>query len=416
MYMAAGYLVEVLSGQSWEGFVQQHIFQPLEMKSSNFDFVQTSREAGDFSHPYRELRDEVKEIPFYAAQAAIAPAGAIVSNVTELSNWMLVHLNQGVYKDTRIISAPQVKLMHTPQMVMPQESQYPEMPYASYALGWRVKPYRGYPMVCHSGGIDGFRSLTTLFPREKIGIVVLSNMGQFNIPEILTYNIFERLLNLDETSWSERYMKEYLSYKEAEKEGKAQSAAQRVVGAAAPSHPLASYTGDFEHPGYGILSVTLEDRQLQGSFNGINILIRHYHYDIFDFVWDIWNEELKASFLTNVKGDIDTLIVPFEPTGNDIVFKRVPDKGMRERAFLEQFVGVYELLEMQFVVFLKDEHTLSLAVPGQPDYELTPYKGNEFLVRGRSSMSVEFQRNASGTVVGIAVTMSDGVFRALKTG
>ena len=99
-----------------------------------------------------------------------------------------------------------------------------------------------------------------------------------------------------------------------------------------------------------------------------------------------------------------------------LVFKRVPDKSMRERAFLEQFVGVYEFLEMQFVVFLKDERTLSLTVPGQPDYELTPYKGNEFLAKGRSGMSVKFQRNASGTVTGIAATMPDGVFRALKKG
>jgi hypothetical protein len=207
-------------------------------------------------------------------------------------------------------------------------------------------------MVCHSGGIDGFRSLTTLFPREEIGMVVLSNMGQFNIPEMLTYHIVERLLNLDETSWSERFMKEHLSSKEAEQEGKAQSAAKRIVGAG-PSHPLESYNGDFEHPGYGMLSVTLAEGQLQGTFNGITIPIRHYHYDIFDVVWEIGNEELKASFLTNVKGDVDTLMVPFEPTGNDIVFKRVPDKRMRERAFLEQFVGVYEFLEMPFVVFLK---------------------------------------------------------------
>jgi len=41
-------------------------------------------------------------------------------------------------------------------------------------------------MVDHGGGIDGFRSLTTLFPRENIGIVVLSNLDQLNIPEILT--------------------------------------------------------------------------------------------------------------------------------------------------------------------------------------------------------------------------------------
>jgi hypothetical protein len=191
--------------------------------------------------------------------------------------------------------------------------------------------------------------------------------------------------------------------------------AKRVVGTR-PSHPLQAYTGDFEHPGYGILSVTLEGDQLRGTFNGIPISIRHYHYDIFEFVWEIWGEDLKASFLSNIRGGIDTLVVPFEPTGNDIIFKRVPGKGMRERAFLEQFVGVYEFLEMPFEVFFKDEHTLSLSVPGQPDYELTPYKENEFLAKGRSGVSFEFQRDASGVVTGVAATMPDGVFRALKKG
>jgi CubicO group peptidase (beta-lactamase class C family) len=376
MYMAAGYLVETLSGQTWEEFVRQNIFQPLEMKSSNFDIVQTSREASDYSHPYKELQDEVKEIPFYGAQAAIGPAGAIVSNITEMSNWVLMHLNRGKYKDTQIVSEQQVQQMHTPQMVIPQMSQYPEMPYASYAMGWVVEPYRGSPMIDHSGGIDGFRSLTTLFPRERLGIVVLSNISQLNIPEILTYHVFERLLHLEETPWSERFMK--------------------------------------EHPGYGILSVTLNEGELQGVFNDIAFPIQHYHYDIFELVLERWEEKMKASFLTNVKGDIDTLIVPFEPTGNDIVFKRVPNKEMRDRTFLEQFVGVYEFMEMQIVVSFKGERTLSVSFPGQPDYELEPYKGTEFLPRGHSGVSIEFQRDVSGVVTGVAATLPYGVFQASK--
>jgi CubicO group peptidase (beta-lactamase class C family) len=249
MYMAAGYLVEMISGQTWEEFVRQNIFQPLEMKNSNFDIVRTAREASDYSHPYKEIQDEIKEIPFYGAQAAIAPAGAIVSTITEMSNWVLMHLNQGKYNGTQIISEHEVQQLHTPQMVRPQVSPYPEMPYASYAMGWVVEPYRGYPNIHHSGGIDGFRSLTTLFPRERIGIVVLSNLGRLNIPEMLTYNVFERLLGLDETPWSERFMKEHLGFKEAEKKGKAQSETKRIAGTG-PSHPLAAYTGDFEHPGY----------------------------------------------------------------------------------------------------------------------------------------------------------------------
>jgi CubicO group peptidase (beta-lactamase class C family) len=417
MYMAAGYLVEVISGQTWEAFVRQHLFQPLEMPRSNFDVVQTSREADDFSHPYTELRDEVKEIPFYAAQAAIAPAGAIVSNIMEMSNWVLLHLNRGKYNGTQIISEAQVNELHAPQMVIPPMSRYPEMPYSSYALGWAVEPYRGYPMIDHSGGIDGFRSLTTLFPREHIGIVVLSNMGRLNIPEILTYNVFERLMGLEETPWHERFMKEHRAFKEAEKQGKAQSAEKRVA-RAGPSHPLEAYTGNYEHPGYGTRSITLKEgaSELHGLFNDIAFPIRHYHYDIFEFVLERWEAEMKASFLTNVRGDIDRLVVPFEPTGNDIVFTRAPDPAMRERAFLEQFAGVYEFMEMQIVVALKGEHALRASFPGQPDYDLEPYRGTEFLARGRSSISIEFQRDASGAVTGATATLPEGVFQAVKKG
>jgi len=160
--------------------------------------------------------------------------------------------------------------------------------------------------------------------------------------------------------------------------------------------------------------VKLNESALQGLFNEMTFPIQHYHYDIFELLLEQWDEKMKISFLTNVKGDIDTLIAPFEPTGSDIVFKRVPNKEMRERAFLEQFVGVYEFLEMELVVSLKEEHTLSVSVPGQPDYELEPYKGTEFLAKGRSGVSIEFQRDASGIVTGASATLSGSMFHASK--
>ncbi|HLV98367.1 MAG TPA: serine hydrolase [Ktedonobacterales bacterium] len=416
MYMVAGYLVEVISGQTWETFVQQHLFQPLEMTSTNFDVVQTSKEADDFSHPYREVQDQVKEIPFYAAQNAIAPAGAIVSNIAEMSNWVLMHLNRGQFKGQQIVSEMQVNELHTPQMVVPPQSQYPEIPYSSYAMGWSIEPYRGYPMVDHSGGIDGFRALTTLFPREHIGIVVLSNLSQLNIPEILTYNVFERLMGLDQTPWSERFMKEHRALKDAQRQGKEQAKQKRVEGTS-PSHPLEAYTGDFEHPGYGTLSITLKDGVLQGLFNDMSFPVRHYHYDIFEFgMEEVWDEVLKASFVTNVRGDIESVIVPFEPTANDIVFKRAPNRQMQDKAFLEQFVGLYKLLEMQVAVALKGEHTLSVSIEGQPDYELVPYQGNEFHAKDLSGVGIDFQRDAAGAVTGAAVTLTYGVFPMQKQG
>jgi CubicO group peptidase (beta-lactamase class C family) len=413
MYMLAGYLVEVVSGQTWEAFVQQHLFQPLEMTSSTFDIGQTVKEASDFAHPYTEVRGEVKEIPFYAAQNAVAPAGAIVSNITELSHWVLLHLNGGVYKGQRILSEQQVRQLHTPQMVVPPERQYPEIPYSSYAMGWSVEPYRGYPMVDHSGGIDGFRALTTLFPTEGIGVVVLSNRGRINIPEILTYSVFERLMGLDETPWSARFLEERRILRDAARQSRAQAKQKRVEGAQ-PSHALEAYTGEYAHPGYGTLAITLKDNELHGTFNGMTFPARHYHYDIFEFVMERWEATLKASFVTNVRGDIDSIIVPFEPTTNDIVFKRAPAAQMQTRAFLEPFVGIYEFLNMQLVVYLKDDHTLCTTVATDPVYELVPYQGTEFLARGCSGVGIAFERDEAGVVTGAAATFPSGVFHAVK--
>jgi len=87
---------------------------------------------------------------------------------------------------------------------------------------------------------------------------------------------------------------------------------------------------------------------------------------------------------------------------------------MRDKTFLEQFVGVYEFMEMQIVVSLKGEHNLSASFPGQPNYELEPYKGTEFLPKGSSGVSIEFQRDASGAVTGVAATLPYGVFHASK--
>ena len=413
MYVVAGQLIEEISGQTWEEFVRTHLFQPLDMPTSNFDIVQTSKEYADFSHPYLETENEVEERDFYNAQAAVAPCGAIVSNIAEMGNWVRLHLNGGKYKGQQLISSSQIELLHTPQMVMPQISAYPEMPYASYALGWSVTTYRGRPKVAHSGGIDGFRTLTTLFPEEQIGIVALSNMSYVNVPEILTYNVFERLVGLDETPWHERFMKDHLALKEGEQKGKEVSAAKRVLDAH-PSHPLESYTGEFAHPGYGTLSVSRNGDALEASFNDLIFSITHYHYDIFEMTNKRIGGPMKISFVTNVKGDIDTLIAPLEPTGNDIVFKRAAGREMQEKTFLEQFVGIYALLEMQFIVRLKGEQTLSISIPGQPDYELEPYQGLEFVPKGLSGTSIEFQRNASGIVTGALATLPYGVFNIEK--
>ena len=88
MFMTAGYLVEQVSGQSWESFVQKKILDPLEMKSTNFSIFDMQK-APDYSKPYGEIKDKVEELP-YRNFDAMGPAGSINSNVMDMSNWVIM--------------------------------------------------------------------------------------------------------------------------------------------------------------------------------------------------------------------------------------------------------------------------------------------------------------------------------------
>ena len=412
MYMTAGYLVGEIAQQSWEDFVQQQIFDRMDMKTSNFSVI-ASQQTPDFALPYSKKKDEAQRIPFYEDKWAVAPAGAIVSSVAEMSHWLLLHLNNGTYGDTRIVSKGQIDELHAPQIVVPATFKFAEVPMTAYALGWQVGPYRGHMRLEHGGNIDGFSALTTLLPDDNIGIVVLTNLSGNPVPGIVTMNAIDRLLGMEAVDWNDRFTYYYNEIEVAAEKGKEKTASDRVPDTH-PSHALTDYVGEYKHPGYGTMSVDLENEELQATFHAMVFPLKHYHYDVFECNAERFDVVLKLSFATGVKGDIESLSIPLEPEVKDIVFKRMPRKNMLEKSFLEQFTGEYEVMSITIVVALKNEHTLSVTVPQQPVYELEPYKGTAFRFKGLSGYSIEFKRNADGTVTEAEFEQPFGVVTAKK--
>ena len=201
--------------------------------------------------------------------------------------------------------------------------------------------------------------------------------------------------------------------KEAGEKGKEKSATDRVAGTQ-PSHPLDAYVGDYAHPGYGVLRVERDGEGLRASFNAFSGPLEHYHYDVFELYHELFDARIKVSFSTNMQGDISGLSAPLEPTVADIVFIRRPKQEMTERAFLERFVGEYEVMGITLTVSLKGEDALQVVLPGQPQFELEPYKGTEFHLKGLSGFGIEFKSDDSGAVVEAIVTQPGAVLTARK--
>jgi hypothetical protein len=249
----------------------------------------------------------------------------------------------------------------------------------------------------------------SFLPREKMGVVVLTNGNGNPVPYILSLNIYDRLLGLEGAPWNDRYNEDRVRAKDAVKAGKEKSTADRKEGKG-PFHDLNEYAGEYEHPGYGVMSIALNEGGdgLTATYNGLDFKMTHYHYDVFELTYDIFDLRMKVVFSTNAKGDIASLALPLEPATPDIEFTRLPSRDLLDKATLERFTGAYDLMGRALSVTLKGEDTLIVSIPGQPDYELTPYKGTQFEVKGLSGINFEFKDDE------VVVSQMGAVFTAQR--
>jgi hypothetical protein len=114
------------------------------------------------------------------------------------------------------------------------------------------------------------------------------------------------------------------------------------------------------------------------------------------------------------KGDISTLVVSMEASVADIRFTKQVVTMHVKKDELEKFVGEYELSGVKAKVFIKNDSTLALLVPGQPEYELVPVKPDEFNLKNISGFSVKFLWNDKKEIDAVQFTQPNGIFKATK--
>ncbi|MBK8428381.1 MAG: serine hydrolase [Lewinellaceae bacterium] len=390
MYTAAGYSIELLTGKTWEEYLQANILNPLDMKSTVFT-IADMRKSSDYFTPYDEKRDTniLHPIPWYEEQGGVGPAGAVISNINDMSHWLVALMNDGKYKDKQVI--PSAVLQATLQPSIPTgnsiTAKYKEMQNPVYGMGRWVSSYRGHLYTEHGGALDGIYSQVSFMPQDSIGVIVFA-IGDHCRPliEIVNFNVYERLLGLDQTPWKERRLKEYLEGKKIRREARQKASVGRIAGTK-PSHPMDDYLGEYEHPAYGIIKITKKGEDMQFALNKIQLPLSHFHYDRFDTPNDERLGLYSLNFTTNPQGDIGSLTVSLDES--EAIFKRRPDASLSDPATLETYTGQYEIGGSVLTVALKNNE-LIVSFPGTPDTHLVPYKSHVFKAKEFSDMTIEF--------------------------
>jgi CubicO group peptidase (beta-lactamase class C family) len=410
MYAAVGYMVELLTGKRWEQFVREKILLPLEMNDTIYTISDMLMQS-DFAVPFNQKRDstELYKVP-YVEDEATAPAGAIISNIQDMSKWLIALINNGQFKGKQVVSQSVLRATMEPNISISDAFSdrlgFSEVLNSCYGMGRIVDAYRGYLHTSHGGYIDGFHSQVSCLPRERIGVVVfITGDHCYSLGDSICFNAYERLLGLTQTPWSERWLNIVMKDKQAQMAARSNAGADRVLNTH-PSHAVDDYVGDYVHPAYGQLNIGLQNGHLHLSFFGVSLPLMHFHYDRFDSPDDELSGRWSVNFAINPQGDIDRVSMTIDQS--EVVFIRKNESV--DTSLLQKIPGKYKS-ESGFSceLALKANGDLYLLVPSEPEEMLIPYKHLKFKNKRLSDRVYEFVIE-QGDIIALKVRPPTGVY------
>lgn len=277
-YAVAGQVIESVSGASWRQFIQQRLLDPLQMSetgTSPAQYWSDDKLAPCYACGLRQERVGIEEafvdniamphegskvIPWRRVEEA---SGAIVSNVTDMSKWLSLHLDAGQAGAVALLKPDTLRELHRPAILLKESAPWdlpdvksgagPTQDYGAYALGWNVTTYRGHRVLYHGGGVPGMPAFVTLLPDQNIGVVVLANGRgnalSYTLHQDVTFQALDLLLGLPARDW-----RHVLRPPESTKAAAVASSRPQSP----PALPLQTYVGTYEEPQVGIACVEQE--------------------------------------------------------------------------------------------------------------------------------------------------------------
>jgi CubicO group peptidase (beta-lactamase class C family) len=311
LYIVAGEIVPAVAGLTWDDFVTRRIFAPLGMTETGttIAYFTSSHNA---AAPHAVERGTLQIVPVDSVDNT-APAGGIVSNVTDLAKWLICRLDSGRYAGGRLFSERQAREMWSGQTILPIADPQPPLgalrpSFAEYGLGWRLRDYRGRKLVTHTGGLAGMSSQITLVPAERLGIVILTN-SESDLMAALSYRLLDDFLGADpRTDWVAAFLRAaQLDRAQADSTVRANRAARDSL--SSPSLSLERYAGRYHDELYGDAAIALEGGHLVLRFGRSPAFVgdlEHWQYDTFIARWRAAHlEDAYVAFSLNPDGSID---------------------------------------------------------------------------------------------------------------
>ena len=286
MFIAAGKVIEKVSGKPWCNFITERILTPLGMSRTTCS-IKTLPDNSAF--PHNESGGALRVLHRGNVDSAYS-AAALNSSVNDLSKWMRTQLGKGKFEGKQLFSEAQAWGLHQPylaqQISEPGSKNNPTRHFTGVASGWFVYDYYGKKIINHSGGLDGMLSYTHLIPEENVGFVVLTN-SEYPVFTVMASKIRDVFVGARKRDWSAEALEQTKRNKTAASEEDKKVDAARVANTK-PTLALKDYVGSYSDDLYGAVNIAEENGRLVMRFShSPNFVadLEHWHYDTFQIKW-----------------------------------------------------------------------------------------------------------------------------------
>ena len=283
-YLAAGKVIEKVSGKPWGDFLKERIYMPLGM-TNTYASLESVKDKKNKADAHFEIDGNIEKIDQMSADQ-IGPAGAMWSSIDDIGKWVQFLLNDGIKNGDTLISPKNFKELFKPQQIVPSNEFYPTQQitkphWMTYGLGWFQHDYKGKMVQFHTGSLAGMVAIIGMIPEEHVGVYVMGNLDHVELRHAIMYAVFDLFTEGKlPRNWSEDLYAIY--HPEKKEEPKPQP-----IPNTAPTFDEMDMVGKYVNLQLGWLKVYKENDELKFNFNNTVFgKLSHWHYDTYQGTFD----------------------------------------------------------------------------------------------------------------------------------
>jgi CubicO group peptidase (beta-lactamase class C family) len=165
-YVTLGMVIQVVTGQSYETYIREHIFKPLDMKNSFTS--KTEAQQDGLAVGYQKWFGVAVASPNLTFSRSSIPAGQLTMSAEDFGHYLIAQLNDGNYDGVSVLSPDGISALHHPDAPIPGTLDF-------YAMGWKVHHFQDVEVISHNGEVPGYTTDMFLVREKNMAIAMIMN-------------------------------------------------------------------------------------------------------------------------------------------------------------------------------------------------------------------------------------------------